>query len=230
MMRLLSDDLSVGRHAFRLGQQMPLCNPHPADGPYGIFPCLPSLIMTASAPLASTRAWIETFVVAHDICPFAGRELARDTIRCVEVEAGDWEAVLLRLIQECQRLDDEPGIETTLLVLTGGVEDFDDYLDLLAIAEALMVEQGYEGVYQLASFHPDYCFEDAEPDDPANFTNRSPWPMLHLLREASVEQAVAHHADPEAIPERNIAEMRQLGLTQLSRRLAALQAQQVGET
>ena len=185
--------------------------------------------MTASAPLASTRAWIETFVVAHEICPFAGRELERDTIRYVEVAAGDWEAALLQLIEECQRLDDEPGIETTLLVLTSGVEDFDDYLDLLAIAEALMVEQGYEGVYQLASFHPDYCFEDAEPDDPANFTNRSPWPMLHLLREASVEQAVSHHADAEAIPERNIAEMRRLGHAQLSRRLVDLQGQKVDE-
>ncbi|MEX0744432.1 MAG: DUF1415 domain-containing protein [Phycisphaeraceae bacterium] len=217
------------RQVFRLVQEQRLCNPHAVDGPYGIYPCLPSLIMTASAPLASTRAWIETFVVARDICPFAGRELARGTIRCVEVEGGDWEAVLLRLIEECQRLDDNPGVETTLLVLTAGVEDFDDYLDLLAIAEALMVEQGYEGVYQLASFHPDYCFEDAEPDDPANFTNRSPWPMLHLLREASVAQAVAHHADPEAIPERNIAQMRRVGHAQLSRRLAELQAQDVDE-
>ncbi|PMR69434.1 DUF1415 domain-containing protein [Halomonas heilongjiangensis] len=181
--------------------------------------------MTApdSHPLVATRAWVETFVVAHDVCPFAGRELARGTIRYAEAAADDWEAALLTLIEECQRLDETPGIETTLLVLSRGVEDFDDYLDLLAIAEALLAEQGYEGIYQLASFHPDYCFEDAEPDDPGNFTNRSPWPMLHLLREASLEQALAHYPDdPAQIPERNIAEMHRLGRVRLAESLAAL--------
>ncbi|MDI5933710.1 DUF1415 domain-containing protein [Halomonas kalidii] len=176
-----------------------------------------------SRPLATTRAWVETFVVAHDVCPFAGRELARGTIRYAEAAADDWEAALLALIEECRRLDETPGIETTLLVLPSGVEDFDDYLDLLAIAEALLAEQGYEGIYQLASFHPDYCFEDAEPDDPGNFTNRSPWPMLHLLREASLEQALAHYPDdPAQIPERNIAEMQRLGRDRLAESLAAL--------
>ncbi|EWH02571.1 DUF1415 domain-containing protein [Halomonas sp. BC04] len=175
-----------------------------------------------SPALAATRTWVEHFVVAHDVCPFAGRELARDTIRYVEVEASEWEPALLTLIEECHRLDETPAVETTLLVLRHGLGDFDDYLDFLAVAEALMADQGYEGIYQLASFHPDYCFEDVEPDDPANFTNRSPWPMLHLLREASLEQALAHHADPEAIPERNIELMRRLGSEHLAANLAKL--------
>jgi len=173
-------------------------------------------------PLAATRTWVETFVVARDVCPFAGREVARDTIRYVAVPASDPEAALLALFDECRHLDETPEVETTLLVLTEGLEDFDDYLDLLAIAEALLDEQGYEGIYQLASFHPDYVFADAEPEDPANFTNRSPFPMWHLLREEGLERALAHHPDPARIPERNMARMRELGYATLARALAAL--------
>jgi hypothetical protein len=172
--------------------------------------------------LSATRAWVEDFVVARDVCPFAGRELSRDTIRLREVNASDWESALLTLVDECRHLDATPDVEPTLLVLVPGVEDFDDYLDLLAVAEALLAQQGYEGIYQLASFHPDYCFENAEPEDAANFTNRSPWPMLHLLREANLEEALAHYPDPEAIPERNIVEMRRLGGDSLGEALSAL--------
>ncbi|MDX5376390.1 MAG: DUF1415 domain-containing protein [Halomonas sp.] len=172
----------------------------------------------------ATRAWVERFVVAHNVCPFARRELVNDTVRFVEVSAKEWEPALEALIDECRRLDATPGIETTLMVLRPGLEDFDDYLDFLAVAEALLVEQGYEGVFQLASFHPDYCFEGAATDDPGNFTNRSPWPMLHLLREAGLERALSHYPDPEAIPERNVEAMRQLGTEQLVDELASLRA------
>ncbi|MDI5920740.1 DUF1415 domain-containing protein [Halomonas sp. LR5S13] len=179
--------------------------------------------MTASPdPLAATRAWVETFVVARDVCPFAGREVARDTIRYVAVPASDREAALLALFDECRHLDATPEVETTLLVLTEGLDDFDDYLDLLAVAEALLAEQGFEGTYQLASFHPDYVFADAEPEAPANFTNRSPFPMWHLLREEGLARALAHHPDPAGIPERNIAAMRELGHEALSDALARL--------
>ena len=176
----------------------------------------------ASPVLEATRAWVETFVVARNVCPFAGREVARDSIRYVAVEAGDRERALHRLVAECERLDDHPEVETTLLVLTPGLEAFDDYLDFLGLAEALLEAQGYEGTYQLASFHPDYCFEGAEEEDAANFTNRSPWPMLHLLREAGLERALEHYPDPEAIPERNVAAMRALGEPALAAALARL--------
>ncbi len=171
---------------------------------------------------AATRAWVERFVVAHNVCPFARRELVGETIRFVEVAAGEWAPALEALLDECRRLDGTPGIETTLLVLRPGLEVFDDYLDFLAVAEALLAEQGYEGTYQLASFHPDYCFEGAAVDDPANYSNRSPWPMLHLLREAGLEHALANYADPEAIPERNIEYLRTLGSKRLAAELAAL--------
>ncbi|MFQ3789422.1 DUF1415 domain-containing protein [Halomonas sp. A29] len=179
---------------------------------------------TLTPACAATREWVEGFVVAHNVCPFARRELVSDTIRFVEVTAGEWEPALEALIDECRRLDETPKIETTLMVLRPGLEDFDDYLDFLAVAEALLIEQGYEGIYQLASFHPDYCFDGAEENDPANFTNRSPWPMLHLLREAGLERALASYPDPEAIPERNIERMRQLGSEALANELLNLRA------
>ncbi len=171
--------------------------------------------------LHQTRTWVERFVVGLDVCPFARRELERDSIRYVPVSAASFERALLALIDECRRLDDDAGIETTLVVLTDGVEDFDDYLDLLGLAEALLDDQGYEGVYQLASFHPDYCFDGVAEDDPANYTNRSPYPMLHLLRETGVEQALSRFVHPERIPERNVETMKRLGNQALAEQLAA---------
>lgn len=176
----------------------------------------------AEKALAASRAWTETFVVGHNLCPFAGREVERDTVRYVAVSAHDWNETLGALLAECQRLDEDASLATTLLVLSDGVNDFDDYLDLLGVAEALFEEQGYEGVYQLASFHPDYCFDGVEEDDPTNYTNRSPWPMLHLLREDAIAEALAHYPDPEAIPERNAAAMTALGGNALSGQLAEL--------
>ena len=90
-------------------------------------------------------------------------------------------------------------------------KSFDHYLDYVELAENLLFELGYEGVYQLATFHPDYCFADADPLDAANYSNRSPYAMVHLLREASVERAIAFYGDTAAIPERNIAYLTALG-------------------
>ncbi|WP_295036448.1 DUF1415 domain-containing protein [Salinicola sp.] len=167
--------------------------------------------------LSRTRAWVESFVVAHDICPFAGREVRRDAIRYAVAEASDLEGLLHELVAECRRLDADAGLATTLLIAPVGMDDFDDYLDWLELAERLMEELGYAGIYQLASFHPDYVFEGVAADDPANATNRSPCPMLHILREAELERAIAHHADPEGIPERNMALLRAPGSRALAR-------------
>ncbi|WFF43440.1 DUF1415 domain-containing protein [Salinicola endophyticus] len=175
--------------------------------------------------LHQTRAWVESFVVAHDICPFAGREMRRDAIRYAVAEASDLEGLLHELIAECRHLDANAAIATTLLIAPAGMEDFDDYLDWLELAERLLEDQGYVGIYQLASFHPDYVFEGVEATDPANATNRSPWPMLHLLREAELERAIAHHADPEGIPERNMARLREPGSAALAAGLAVREAE-----
>lgn len=170
---------------------------------------------------AATQAWLKSFIIEYGICPFAKRELERDSIYFSVNHDTDIENCLLHLIQECDRLDTEPGIETTLLIYTDAFTEFDDYLDFLEIAESLLTEQGYEGTYQLASFHPDYCFQGSDADDAANYTNRSPYPMLHLLRETSIEQAVANYPDPENIPQHNIELTRKLGLAKLQALLSA---------
>lgn len=163
------------------------------------------------AVIALTRQWIETVVVGMNFCPFANRELHRNTVRFITSPELDIESVLLQLIDECIHLDADDGTQTTLLILPEGFADFDDYLDLAGLAEDLLADRGYEGVYQVASFHPDYRFADADADDPANYTNRSPYPMLHLLREDGLEAAIASYPDPDAIPENNIAKARALG-------------------
>ncbi len=163
------------------------------------------------AVIVCTRQWIETVVVGMNFCPFAKREMRRNTVRFITSPEPDIESILLQLIDECIHLDTDDGTQTTLLILPEGFAEFDDYLDLTGLAEDLLADRGYEGVYQVASFHPDYRFADADADDPANYTNRSPYPMLHLLREDGLEAAIASYPDPNAIPENNIAKARALG-------------------
>ncbi|MDO9046611.1 MAG: DUF1415 domain-containing protein [Methylobacter sp.] len=170
---------------------------------------------------AATLAWLKSVIIEYSICPFAKRELDRGSIYFSVNHDTKIEQCLLHLMDECDRLDTEPGIETTLLIYADAFAEFDDYLDFIEIAESLLTEQGYEGTYQLASFHPDYYFQGVEPDDAANYTNRSPYPMLHLLRETSIEQAVAGHPDPENIPQHNIELTRKLGLAKMQALLAA---------
>lgn len=170
---------------------------------------------------AATQAWLKDIIIGYSICPFAKGVWDSGGIRFSIHHNKKTELCLERLMTECELLDSDTAIETTLVIYAHAFRAFDDYLDYLALAEALLVEQGYEGVYQLASFHPDYCFEGAELDDPANYTNRSPYPMLHLLRESSLEQAVASHPNPENIPQRNIELTRKLGLAKMRSLLAA---------
>lgn len=123
------------------------------------------------------------------------------------------ESCLTTLMEETARLDNDPAIETSFIIFSNAFSVFEDYLDLLALGEQLLKQNRYEGVYQLASFHPLYLFADSTDDDPANYTNRSPYPMLHLLREESISKALEHYEDPEAIPGRNINFAREKGLT-----------------
>lgn len=168
--------------------------------------------MQESNAIKQTQQWIESVVVALNFCPFAKRELRRNAVRFELYESGDTQATLEQLIAECEYLDTHPDTETTLLILPNGYEDFLDYLQLTELAEDLLAEQGYEGIYQVASFHPDYCFADADNDDAANYTNRSPYPMLHLLREASLEIAIDQYPDIDSIPDNNMQKARNLGV------------------
>lgn len=97
-----------------------------------------------------------------------------------------------------------------MVVVENGLASFTEYLDFLSLLENVIAETGLEGIIQIASFHPDYCFEGESQDDPANRTNRSPYPMFHLIREVSLEKAIAKHPDPQSIPERNIALLREM--------------------
>ena len=171
--------------------------------------------------ITTTQNWLKTVVIEHNICPFAKHEFDRGSIHFVANHDTDVEKCLLNLLLECDRLNIEPDIETTLVIYGNAFVSFDDYLDFLELAETLLLEQDYEGVYQLASFHPHYCFEEALQNDSANYTNRSPYPMLHLLRENSIEQALINYPHPENIPQKNIKSLRELGLSKLQSLLAA---------
>ncbi|MGR9045218.1 MAG: DUF1415 domain-containing protein [Gammaproteobacteria bacterium] len=177
--------------------------------------------MTDNQIKAQTRAWLETVIIAYNFCPFAQQAHKQGGIRYHVCNELDLERCLEALVLECVRLDAAPNILTTLLIYPKAFKAFDDYLDFLAIAESLLVEQGYEGEYQLASFHPDYCFEGSDPSDPANFTNRSPYPMLHLIRESSIEAALKFYPDPEHIPRRNMELSRKLGNVKMRALLSA---------
>ena len=179
--------------------------------------------MTDQDIINATQNWLNSFIIAFNICPFARREQQRNSIRYRVAHSENVEDALQTLIEECVYLDTHAKTETTLLIFPKLFEDFENYLDMLVIAEQLLVTHHYEGIYQLASFHPNYRFEtdidDAE--DPANYTNRSPFPMLHIIREASIERAVANYPDPENIPSRNIKLTRELGQKKLECLLAA---------
>ena len=162
--------------------------------------------------IAQTKKWVETVIIAHNYCPFAKREVDRGSVRYKVIDDTEFNSLLQAVFQECVYLDQNSETETTLIIFPEKLNDFNLFLDCLLLAEGLLNEQGYEGKYQLASFHPDYCFQGAEIADAANFTNRSPYPMFHLIREASIERAIEHHPDPESIPERNVEHARQQGL------------------
>ena len=165
--------------------------------------------------IAQTREWVNKVIIAHNYCPFAKREMDKGSIRYKIIHETEFNNLLKEVVQECVWLDQNSETETTLIILPSNLNDFNLFLDTLVLAEDLLISQGYEGVYQLASFHPDYCFQGAEVDDPANFTNRSPYPMFHLLREASVELAIKNHPDADSIPERNVEHAREQGLDKM---------------
>jgi len=167
----------------------------------------------AEAALRATQAWVEHAVIGLNLCPFAKAVQVKGLIRYVCSAARDTAALRDALRSELQRLADTPieQLETTLLVHPGVLHDFLDYNDFLAEADALLADMGLEGLLQIASFHPRYQFAGTRAEDIDNATNRSPHPTLHLLREASIERAVAAFPEAESIYEANMVTMRALG-------------------
>lgn len=165
--------------------------------------------------IATVKQWVDTVVVGLNLCPFAKRELIADRVRFSPTEATTEEQLLVALEAELELLAGDSSVETTLLIHPQVLLDFDDYNQFLNYADGLLVQMRLDGIFQIASFHPNYQFDGTDPDDAENYTNRSPCPLLHLIREESLERAVAGFPHADQIPARNIELMRELGRDKL---------------
>lgn len=170
--------------------------------------------------IRQTQKWLSTVVIGHGLCPFAKREFDADSIHYAVMNAHGIQEHLEDVLIHFAAMATEPKRETSLLIFPNVLSDFDDYLDMVDMANALLLQEGYEGVFQLASFHPDYQFAGAAPNDASHYTNRSPYPLLHILREASIEQALKNYPNPENIPKRNIKLTQALGSAEMRNLLA----------
>jgi hypothetical protein len=167
--------------------------------------------MTSQSAIEQTLNWVDKVIIGENFCPFARKERESDRIRTVVTEETDNAQILQVLLDEMELLENKSEIETTLLIINQGVKDFFDYLDLVDLANRLIKQEDFEGIFQLATFHPDYLFADAPADATSHFTNRSPFPMLHIIREESLEKALETFPNPENIPVRNIKHAEKLG-------------------
>jgi hypothetical protein len=159
------------------------------------------------------RAWVDQFVIALNICPFAA-PVVRGGRMGVRVSAAcDLEGALRDSMEAAASLlgEDDDGPSTLLVAFPAALALFDDFLDVVAALRAELAEAGADGLLQVATFHPDYRFDGVPADDLGNWTNRAPFPVIHLLREEDVERAIAEHPDPEGIPAANIERLRALG-------------------
>lgn len=162
------------------------------------------------SPLDATIKWIEQWVLGHNLCPFAQNPFINNRIRFSIFDKPDPSMSLAFTLDEIQFLEENPDIQTTLIIFGGQPLVFTKYIDLFSNAENVITECGYQAHYQIASFHPDYCFANESPTDPSNHSNRSPYPMFHILRSDDVYRARLSHPDIDSIPNRNIDYLRQL--------------------
>lgn len=164
------------------------------------------------AVIKSVKYWLENTVIGYNFCPFAKREFVKDSIHYEVAHSAETGEMLSLLSSQLELLTEETKIETSLLIFPKGLESFFDYLDFHAMAVDLNSRLGYDGIFQLASFHPDYCFEDSEQNEASNYTNRSPYPMVHILREQSLTTALRNYNNPENIPVENVKSANKVGV------------------
>jgi hypothetical protein len=162
--------------------------------------------------IGQTQKWVSDVVIGCNFCPFARKVMVENSIRYVVIEGAALHTHAALLLSELAFLTVHPDAQTSLLIFPEAYAHFQAYLDFLKQSEKQMSRKGFEGIFQLASFHPDYRFGGTGADDPANYTNRSPYPMLHILREDSLSEAITRHKDVEGIPQRNIEFAQQKGL------------------
>ncbi|MCU6433533.1 DUF1415 domain-containing protein [Undibacterium sp. Jales W-56] len=175
---------------------------------------MPANLINATEAIAATELWLEKAVIGLNLCPFAKAVQVKQQIRFTVSEAKTPDELLQDLVKELELLAEAnpEKIETSILIHPYVLRDFLDYNDFLDVADAALQELDLEGILQIASFHPDYQFAGTDPDDIENFTNRSPYPCLHLIREESIDKAIAAFPDADMIYEKNIQTMRDLGL------------------
>lgn len=164
--------------------------------------------------IEKTKSWVEKIVIKHNFCPFAAKPFKQNTIGYAVTNATNENDLVDDLVNEIAKLrDTKPEvIETSLLILTSCLSDFEEYNQFLDVADAILEEMDLVGEVQVASFHPDYCFADLSPDDVRNYTNRSIYPMFHLIREESVEVARDTYPDVDMVPEINMQKLEEMGL------------------
>ena len=163
------------------------------------------------------QAWLDDFVIGLNLCPFAGPVIASDGLRIAVCESDQLQQVAETFISELDLIERSPesAIATTILALPNALLDFEDYLSFIDNAEALLEGSGSDSLIQLASFHPEYQFDGEAVDAVSHFTNRSPYPLIHLLRVEMMTKALETFSNPEAIPARNIATLEQLGRSEI---------------
>ncbi len=195
---------------------LPTMSAPPAD-----VPAMTDTHLPTDDPVAATRLWLERIVIGLNLCPFAKAVYVKDQVRFVLSDATTPEALVEQLAEELVLLRDTPAeqIDTTLIVHPQVLTDFLDYNDFLDNADAAIEALDLQGILQVASFHPDYQFEGVAANDASNYTNRAPFPTLHLLREDSVARAVDAFPDPDVIVERNIQTLDRIGVDGWHRRL-----------
>lgn len=177
---------------------------------------LMNTIMDKKEIITQTRQWLTDVIVGLNLCPFAKRVVLADSIRLTVSESTTAEKLLENFVAEIELIEntDVEQLETTLLIIPAMLAEFEDYNQFLDLVDDLLLEFNWQGIFQIASFHPHYCFAGASPDDRENLTNQSPYPILHILREDSVEKAIAHYPDIDAVPQRNIKRVEELSSQQ----------------
>lgn len=162
--------------------------------------------------ITDTKNWVSKVVVGCNFCPFAAKEVKNGSIQYTVLDEASMKTTLEAVVTAMLQMDSNDSIETTLLILPGSFVLFNDYLNMLDLAESLLEKENYGGIYQMASFHPAYLFAGSNNEDPSNYTNRSPYPMLHFLRESSITKAVDSYPGIDDVPLRNIAYTKGKGL------------------
>jgi hypothetical protein len=172
---------------------------------------------TKEENIRKTRKWLKDFVIGLNLCPFAGQPFGEEKIRYDVFAYSDIDSFISHFYEEAYALimEGDSGFTTSLIIIPDGLEDFHFYLDVLETCQDVLDRSEMSELLQLASFHPDYQFEDSEEDDVTNYTNRSPFPMIHLLLEDEVATAIKHYGNTDNIPQINKNTLRKLGIDEV---------------